>query len=87
MDELALRLRAPIPLELRLRNDTHLDQASGRAWSGKHPARVLSAGVRTVRLAPATRCCRARCLVMVFRSGGAWPPQRIRAAGCPRAVG
>lgn len=35
MDELAYATGTD-PLELRLRNDTHLDQASGRAWSGKH---------------------------------------------------
>ena len=35
MDELAYAADVD-PLELRLRNDTVLDQASGRAWSGKH---------------------------------------------------
>ncbi|CAN5699080.1 xanthine dehydrogenase family protein molybdopterin-binding subunit [soil metagenome] len=35
MDELAYAADTD-PLELRLRNDTELDQASGRAWSGKH---------------------------------------------------
>ena len=35
MDELAYEA-AIDPLELRLRNDPDVDQASGRAWSGKH---------------------------------------------------
>ena len=35
MDELAYAADVD-PLELRLRNDADLDQASGRAWSGKH---------------------------------------------------
>jgi xanthine dehydrogenase YagR molybdenum-binding subunit len=35
MDELAYAADVD-PLELRLRNDTDHDQASGRAWSGKH---------------------------------------------------
>lgn len=35
MDELAYAAGID-PLELRLRNDTDRDQASGRAWSGKH---------------------------------------------------
>ena len=35
MDELAYATGTD-PLELRLRNDTDVDQASGRAWSGKH---------------------------------------------------
>lgn len=35
MDELAYAADID-PLELRLRNDTDVDQASGRAWSGKH---------------------------------------------------
>ena len=35
MDELAYAAEVD-PLELRLRNDPDVDQASGRAWSGKH---------------------------------------------------
>lgn len=35
MDELAYAAEVD-PLELRLRNDTDVDQSSGRAWSGKH---------------------------------------------------
>ena len=35
MDELAYAAGVD-PLELRLRNDADVDQASGRAWSGKH---------------------------------------------------
>jgi len=35
MDELAYEAGID-PLELRLRNDTDVDQPSGRAWSGKH---------------------------------------------------
>ena len=35
MDELAYAAGVD-PLELRLRNDADIDQASGRAWSGKH---------------------------------------------------
>jgi len=35
MDELAYAAEID-PLELRLRNDPDIDQASGRAWSGKH---------------------------------------------------
>ena len=35
MDELAYAADVD-PLELRLRNDADIDQASGRAWSGKH---------------------------------------------------
>ena len=35
MDELAYAAGVD-PVELRLRNDTDHDQASGKAWSGKH---------------------------------------------------
>ena len=35
MDELAYAANVD-PMELRLRNDADVDQASGRAWSGKH---------------------------------------------------
>ena len=53
MDELAYAADVD-PLELRLRNDTDVDQASGRAVVGQAPAGVLSAGCRAVRLARAT---------------------------------
>jgi xanthine dehydrogenase YagR molybdenum-binding subunit len=69
MDELAYSLHLD-PLELRLRNHADIDQASGKAWSSKHPAGVLQGSVRSLWLAT------------VFRLAGGCRQQHIRAGAC-----
>ena len=86
MDELAYATGID-PVELRVRNDPDVDQASGRPWSGKHLVRVLPARRRAVRLASRVRWLRERCCATAAGWVGAWRPPPIPDDGCPQDAG
>ena len=68
------------------RNHADIDQASGRAWSGKHLRECYQQGAERFGWHDRPRR-RARCAATASRSAGAWRPRPIRAAGWRRAAG
>jgi xanthine dehydrogenase YagR molybdenum-binding subunit len=89
MDELAYATGID-PVELRVRNDPDVDQASGRPWSGKHLVQCYRQGAQRFgwdRRPPAPRALRRAGVQVGWGMATASYPGRRMPAGCRVTTG
>ena len=90
MDELAYATGVD-PVELRMRNDTDVDQASGRPWSGKHLRASATGKAPSASAGTTARCATnpdaAQRLQIGWGMATATYPGRRMPAGCRVTTG